>query len=212
MTIYYWVTYCTIGNYQWPHSILVKHIYYTSSCSWSTRGRFLLSWAGCQIDHILQHCITLHHTASHCITLHHTASHCMTSRHTIRSHRREYHPGGRIWRSAQCQLTRLRPEPVKEYSTTSKERTPYGTLWQSMALYGSLWHSFWCDRLHDRLYGTLWHSMQKTASVPKMIVWVGLYEGSMSGMYNFKRASVPSMIVCVSCLSHKDQAQRNCFV
>ena len=38
-------SYCTIGNYQLPHSVFVKHIYYTSSCSWSTTVRFLHSWA-----------------------------------------------------------------------------------------------------------------------------------------------------------------------
>ena len=38
------VTYCTIGNYQWPHSKFLKHIYYTSSYSWSATVRFLHSW------------------------------------------------------------------------------------------------------------------------------------------------------------------------
>ena len=32
--------------YQWPHSVLVKNIYYTSNRSWSTIVRFLHSWAG----------------------------------------------------------------------------------------------------------------------------------------------------------------------
>jgi len=40
------VTYCTIGDHQLPHSVFAKHIYYTSSCSLSTRVRFLHSWAG----------------------------------------------------------------------------------------------------------------------------------------------------------------------
>jgi len=38
----------TIGYYQWPHSVFVKHICYTSSYSWSTRVLFFHSWAGKQ--------------------------------------------------------------------------------------------------------------------------------------------------------------------
>ena len=41
-----WVKYCTNGCYQWTHSVFVKHIYYTSSCSWVIGVRFLgpISW------------------------------------------------------------------------------------------------------------------------------------------------------------------------
>jgi len=41
-----WVKYCTNGCYQWTHSVFVKHIYCTSSCSWVIGVRFLgpISW------------------------------------------------------------------------------------------------------------------------------------------------------------------------
>jgi len=32
-------------DFQWTHSVFVKHTYYTSSCSWAT-VRFLHSWPG----------------------------------------------------------------------------------------------------------------------------------------------------------------------
>jgi len=38
---------CTIGNYQWPHCVFVKHIYYTSDRWWSARVRLVHSWAAC---------------------------------------------------------------------------------------------------------------------------------------------------------------------
>ena len=41
-----WVKYCTNGCYQWTHSVFVKPIYCTSSCSWVIGVRFLgpISW------------------------------------------------------------------------------------------------------------------------------------------------------------------------
>ena len=44
-TWWFTISFCTIGNYQWPHSVFVKHIYYTSDRSWSTRVRLVRSWA-----------------------------------------------------------------------------------------------------------------------------------------------------------------------
>jgi len=45
LSTYILATFCTIGNHQWPHSVFVKHVYYTSNRSWSTRVRFFHSWA-----------------------------------------------------------------------------------------------------------------------------------------------------------------------
>jgi hypothetical protein len=39
------VTNCTNGYYQLPHSVFVKLIYYTLTCSWARRVRFVHSSA-----------------------------------------------------------------------------------------------------------------------------------------------------------------------